>query len=78
MSDKLDGNDEFDLIDLPLDRSAVRVFHSHAEAEAADREFWFARTPHERLLHMERLRRMNYGGKATARLQRVLEFATCK
>jgi len=37
-------------------------------------EYWLARTPIERLRHVETLRRMNYGDLATARLQRVLEL----
>jgi len=60
--------------ELELDRSAVAVFHSFEEAEAADRAYWFSRTPEERLHHMEVLRRLNYGSRAVERLQRVLEF----
>jgi hypothetical protein len=40
-----------------------------------DREYWQARSPRERLRHMALLRRINYGDRATARLQRVLEVA---
>jgi hypothetical protein len=36
--------------------------------------YWHARTPDERLEHIERLRRINYGDEATGRLQRVLEI----
>jgi hypothetical protein len=36
--------------------------------------YWHARTPGERLEHIERLRRINYGDKATGRLQRILEI----
>jgi hypothetical protein len=46
-----------------------------AEADAADKAYWLSRSPHERLRCVEILRRMNYGARATARLQRVLEFA---
>ncbi len=36
------------------------------------RAYWRSRTPEERLRHLEMLRRMNYGHKATGRLSRVL------
>lgn len=49
--------------------SVVPVFEDTAE----DR-YWQARTVDERLQHMELLRRINYGPRATARLQRVLEL----
>ena len=60
-----------------IDRRAVAIFNSFEEAEAADRAYWFSRTPEERLHHMEVLRRLNYGSRATERLQRVLELAPC-
>jgi hypothetical protein len=68
--------DEFDTDQPRLDRSVIRVFSSHADADAADKAYWLSRSPHERLRHMEMLRRMNYGPSATARLQRILEFAS--
>ena len=37
--------------------------------------YWWAQTPQERLCHIERLRQINYGYRATERLQRILEFA---
>ncbi len=40
-----------------------------------DKAYWWSRTPAERLRYMELLRRMNYGDRATDRLQRVLEIA---
>lgn len=63
------------LDELKVDRSAVSVFTSFEEADAADKAYWLSRTPHERLRHMEVLRRINYGYRATERLQRVLELA---
>ncbi len=53
-----------------IDRQQFRVFSSHQEAEQADRQYWLARTPQERLQQLEVLRRLNYGTQATARLQR--------
>lgn len=39
-----------------------------------DKAYWWSRTPAERLRYMELLRRINYGDRATERLQRVLEI----
>ena len=64
-----------DEIQFPkLDRTALSIVSSFEEADQQDREYWFSRTPLERLQHMELLRRINYGADATARLQRVLEI----
>jgi hypothetical protein len=62
-----------------LDKSAFRVFSSFEEAEAADRAYWQARTPKERLLAVEFQRQSAYGyNPATARFQRVFEVAQLK
>ena len=61
-----------------LDESKVdrRVVLVSSEFDDEDqRLYWWSRTPYERLRHVEVLRRINYGDKATARLQRVLELA---
>ena len=56
-----------------LDKSVLEV--TDIEDDSADREYWLSRTPQERLLGLEMLRRFNYGEKATsARLQRLLEI----
>ena len=58
---------------LRVDRTALSVA---ALTDASDeKEFWLSRTPYERLRQVEILRRINYGHRATARLQRVLESA---
>jgi hypothetical protein len=44
-----------------LDKSVVRVFNSFEEADQADREYWWSKTPEERLRELERLRQLNYG-----------------
>ena len=36
-------------------------------------EYWLARSPQERLQHIQWLRQINYGHRASERLQRVLE-----
>jgi hypothetical protein len=58
-----------------IDRMAIKVFHSFAEAEADERAYWHSLTPLERLQHMELLRRINYGERATAGFQRVFAVA---
>ena len=65
--------DEFEF--PKLDRTKISIFSSFEEAERADEEYWFSRTPEERLEQVELLRRINYGDAATARLQRVFEIA---
>jgi hypothetical protein len=58
---------------LKVDRSTFSVA---SLTDASDEKaYWIARTPHERLKQVEILRRINYGYRATLRLQRVLEVA---
>jgi len=58
---------------LKIDRKAFSVA---ALTDDSDKKaYWLARTPYERLKQVEILRRINYGARATARLQRVLEIA---
>jgi hypothetical protein len=64
------GNDDFEF--PRVDRSALAVVPFGEDN--GDREYWWSRTPEERLAHVEMLRRINYGDAATARLQRVLEI----
>jgi len=39
-----------------------------------EKAYWLSCTPQERLRHVETLRRINYGNRASARLQRILEI----
>lgn len=57
-----------------VNKNALSVRHSFDETE--DKTYWLSRTPDERLQHVEFLRRINYGEKATARIQKVLEVDT--
>ena len=57
-----------------MDKDTFSVRQSFDETD--DKTYWLSRTPEERLLHMEYLRRINYGEKATARIQKVLEIDT--
>jgi hypothetical protein len=57
---------------LKVDR---RAFSVGSLTEPSDEKaYWLARTPSERLQQVEILRRINYGYRATVRLQRVLEI----
>lgn len=53
-----------------VDRNAFAI-RSDFESPHEER-YWSTRSPAERLRHMEILRRINYGSRATTRLQRVL------
>ncbi|MEI6291255.1 MAG: hypothetical protein WCP19_12555 [Chloroflexota bacterium] len=57
---------------LKVDRSAFSI--STLTTESDDKVYWFKCTPYERLKQVEVLRRINYGYRATARLQRVFEI----
>ena len=56
---------------LKIDRTAFSV--ASLTDVSDEKVYWLARTPYERLKQVEILRRINYGNRATARLQRVLE-----
>jgi hypothetical protein len=59
-------------------RNHLRAFSSCADADKADREYWWSRTGAERLRELERLRQLNYGygqGKPLPRFQRVFRIA---
>ena len=70
---------EDDILNIPIDRTKISVFSSFDEADANDLEYWLSRTPQERLLQVERLRRIAYGyDENSPGLQRVLEIAKLK
>lgn len=55
-----------------LDKTALSLaplFNSSDE-----KIYWLSRSPQERLRQMEMLRRINYGQRATSRLERILEI----
>jgi hypothetical protein len=60
-------------LDVRLDKTTFSVMPSFESSESDDTRYWWAQTPAERIRHIERLRRINYGAQATARLQRVFE-----
>jgi hypothetical protein len=62
-----------ELSDLKMDKKSFSVVSLTDPPD--DRYYWFEKTPIERLKHMEMLRKINYGYRAAARLQRLLEIA---
>ena len=57
----------------PLDKTAFSIVNLD-EADEADRQYWWSKTPQERLQAVEIYRRMVYGhDRTTARLQRTIE-----
>jgi hypothetical protein len=43
-----------------------------------EKDYWLKQTPEARLRHIEVLRRINYGNRASERLQRVFEVIQLK
>jgi hypothetical protein len=60
-----------DIPELRLDKTKIRVM-TFAEKEAEEIEYWKNTSLKERLQHIERLRRLNYGVRATGHIQRVI------
>src|SRR6476660_877566 len=60
-----------DIPEIRLDKSVIKVT-TFEENDRDTAEYWRHASTKERLQHIERLRRLNYGVRATARLQRVL------
>ena len=67
--------DQKDLVPR-LDRTALSVAPLFDNSD--ETEYWHSRTAEERLRHVEVLRRINHGHRATARLQRVLEVVSTR
>lgn len=61
---------------LRINRKVISV--SSLTDASDEKAYWLAQTPYERLKQVEILRRINYGHRATARLQRVLEITERK
>jgi len=57
---------------LKIDRKAFSV--GSLTDPSDEKAYWLGCTPSERLKQVEILRRINYGHRATVRLQRVLEI----
>ncbi len=65
MNDDLTSN-------LKIDRKAFSVVS--LTDDSGEKAYWLARTPQERLKQMEILRRINYGTKSAARIERVIQI----
>lgn len=63
---------EKETINIKIDKSVFSVVSQIDKSN--DKEYWLKKTPIERLRQIEILRRINYGHRATVRLQRVLEY----
>lgn len=61
-----------EIIDVRLNKKCFSVVS--LSDLSSDKDYWFSRTPIERLQYIEVLRRINYGHRASSRLQRVLEI----
>lgn len=64
-------SDEDVLNSIRVDRSVVS--ECSLTDPPGDSTYWLARTPEERLLALQLMRRISYGDAVTGRLQRVLE-----
>jgi len=56
-------------------KRSLKVFESMAEADEAERRYWWSRSPAQRMRELERLRQLNWGygkGKPTPRFQRTI------
>jgi hypothetical protein len=67
-----------DIPQLKLDKTKIRIVNRIEDSVADEIEYWQNTTIKERLQHIERLRRLNYGTSATGRLQRVIQIVKCK
>ena len=65
-----------DIPEIRLDRTRITVTDGFTDTEEI--LFWQNTTVKERLQHMERLRRLNYGVRATERLQRTVRNIKCE
>jgi hypothetical protein len=61
-----------ELLNAKLDKRFFSVVSLSDQSN--DKDYWFAMGPIERMQHIEVLRRINYGHRATSGLQRILEF----
>lgn len=61
-----------DIPKVKPDKTKLRIGSKIEDFVADEIEYWQNTTVKERLQHIERLRRINYGTRATGRLQRVI------
>lgn len=65
--------EEQDDLELHLDKTKISISDSFDNTE--EKEYWWSRTPEERLAHVERLRRICYGEEAMKQMDKsILEI----
>lgn len=57
---------------LKIDRKAFSIVS--LTDDSGEKAYWLVRTPQERLKQVEILRRINYGNKSAARLEKVFKI----
>lgn len=67
-----------DIPQLKLDKTKIKIGNRVEDSVADEIAYWQNTTIRERLQHIERLRRLNYGTRATGRLQRIIQIVKCK
>ena len=67
-----------DIPQLKLDKTKIKIGSKIENSVADEIEYWQNTTVKERLQHIERLRRLNYGTRAPGRLQRVIQIVKCE
>lgn len=67
---------ERELPEIRLDKTKIAVVPIDDDSDEI--EYWQAASLRQRLQHIERLRRINYGVRATSRLQRVIRVIKCE
>lgn len=67
-----------DIPQLRLDKTKLKLVKSVEDSVTDEIEYWRKTTVKQRLQHIERLRRLNYGIRATGRLQRVIQVFECE
>jgi hypothetical protein len=65
-------NEKKDIPELRLDKTKIKVVPIGDDSDEI--EYWRNTSTKERLQHIERLRRIAYGARATARLQRTIQI----
>ena len=60
-----------DIPEIRLDKTKISVVSISDDSDEI--EYWRKASTKERLQHLERLRRIVYGARATARLQRTIQ-----
>lgn len=63
-----------DIPQLKLDKTKIKIVNNIEDSIADEIAYWKNTTIKQRLQQIERLRRMNYGPRATGRLQRVIQI----